>query len=73
LLSLLRFPLLSKSSHLQKLEIEVDEESSGKIDLIGFLAGPRVFEICAKFCCGMIITLNAHIVALAHWLLNALR
>lgn len=55
-----KFPLLSKSSRLQQLILKADEENSDEIDLIGFPGGAKAFEICAKFCYGMIVTLNAY-------------
>ncbi|KAL8476945.1 hypothetical protein ACS0TY_029300 [Phlomoides rotata] len=49
-----KFPLLSKSCHLQKLD-ENDE-----INIHDIPGGPTAFEICAKFCYGMVVTLNAY-------------
>ncbi|KAK1315835.1 BTB/POZ domain-containing protein NPY2 [Acorus calamus] len=54
-----KFPLLSKSTRLQKLvssTIEEDEE----IDISDIPGGLSAFEICAKFCYGMTVTLNAY-------------
>ncbi|KAM0028642.1 putative BTB/POZ domain, NPH3 domain, NPH3/RPT2-like family protein [Helianthus debilis subsp. tardiflorus] len=51
-----KFPLLSKSGRLQKLVGSADEE----IDVHEIPGGSSAFEICAKFCYGMTVTLNAH-------------
>ncbi|KAI7746765.1 hypothetical protein M8C21_011066, partial [Ambrosia artemisiifolia] len=51
-----KFPLLSKSGRLQKLVGSTDEE----IDMHEIPGGSTAFEICAKFCYGMTVTLNAH-------------
>ncbi|KAF5814137.1 putative BTB/POZ domain, NPH3 domain, NPH3/RPT2-like family protein [Helianthus annuus] len=51
-----KFPLLSKSGRLQKLVGSADEE----IDIHEIPGGSSAFEICAKFCYGMTVTLNAH-------------
>ncbi|KAM7276763.1 hypothetical protein ACFE04_018629 [Oxalis oulophora] len=60
-----KFPLLSKSDHLQKLLHKANEEqkNSDEITLADFPGGPKAFENCVKFCYGMIVTLNAHNVA----------
>lgn len=59
-----KFPLLSKSSHLQKLVAsENDENDEIRIDDIP--GGPTAFETCAKFCYGMVATLNAYNVVAA--------
>ncbi|KAL8510246.1 hypothetical protein ACS0TY_017162 [Phlomoides rotata] len=50
-----KFPLLSKSCHLQKLVASDDE-----INIHDIPGGPTAFEICAKFCYGMVATLNAY-------------
>lgn len=60
-----KFPLLSKSTCLQKLIMKADEENSDEIDLVGFPGGPKAFDICAKFCYGMIVTLNPYNVVAA--------
>lgn len=52
----LQFPLLSKSNRLQKLV----SESSEEIQLVDFPGGPKAFEICAKFCYGVTVTLNPY-------------
>ncbi|KAH9604618.1 hypothetical protein KSS87_022830 [Heliosperma pusillum] len=60
-----KFPLLSKSTRLQKLMLKADEEESDEIQLVGFPGGPKAFDICAKFCYGMTVTLNAYNVVAA--------
>ncbi|KAM0826481.1 hypothetical protein ACQ4PT_068848 [Festuca glaucescens] len=55
-----KFPLLSKSSRLQTLVVSTDEESNDELDISGIPGGPSAFEICAKFCYGMTVTLNAY-------------
>ncbi|KAK3136876.1 hypothetical protein QOZ80_5BG0444070 [Eleusine coracana subsp. coracana] len=55
-----KFPLLSKSSRLQTLVASTNEESNDEIDISDIPGGPAAFEICAKFCYGMIVTLNAY-------------
>ncbi|KAL6985158.1 hypothetical protein U1Q18_018535 [Sarracenia purpurea var. burkii] len=60
-----KYPLLSKSNHLQKLVLKANEENTDEIHLIDFPSGPKAFEICAKFCYGMTVTLNAYNVVAA--------
>ncbi|CAA7398046.1 unnamed protein product [Spirodela intermedia] len=55
-----KFPLLSKSIHLQNLVIKSCGEGTDEVHLPDFPGGPKAFEICAKFCYGMIVVLNAH-------------
>ncbi|KAK1626907.1 hypothetical protein QYE76_001222 [Lolium multiflorum] len=55
-----KFPLLSKSSRLQTLVASTNEESNDELDISGIPGGPSAFEICAKFCYGMTVTLNAY-------------
>lgn len=55
-----KFPLLSKSSRLQRLIASSNEESSDEVDISDIPGGSSAFEICAKFCYGMIVTLNAY-------------
>ncbi|CAL4943197.1 unnamed protein product [Urochloa decumbens] len=55
-----KFPLLSKSSRLQRLVASSSEEKSDEVDISDIPGGPSAFEICAKFCYGMIVTLNAY-------------
>ena len=60
-----QFPLLSKSSRLQKSVMKATEENSDEIHMADFPGGPKAFEICAKFCYGMTVTLNAYNVVAA--------
>ncbi|KAK9705338.1 hypothetical protein RND81_07G049400 [Saponaria officinalis] len=55
-----KFPLLSKCSCLQKLVTNANEQSSDEVTIPDIPGGPAAFEICAKFCYGMVVTLNAH-------------
>lgn len=55
-----KFPLLSKSSQLRKLVGGATEQGSSEVTITDFPGGPAAFEICAKFCYGMVVTLNAH-------------
>ncbi|GMI81519.1 MACCHI-BOU 4, NAKED PINS IN YUC MUTANTS 1, ENHANCER OF PINOID [Hibiscus trionum] len=60
-----KFPLMSKSNRLQKLVMEASEENTHEIDMVDFPGGPKAFDICAKFCYGMTVTLNAYNVVAA--------
>ncbi|CAD6267225.1 unnamed protein product [Miscanthus lutarioriparius] len=60
-----KFPLLSKSSRLQTLVASTSEESNDEVDISDIPGGPAAFEICAKFCYGMVVTLNAYNVVAA--------
>ncbi|KAI6681210.1 hypothetical protein NL676_035091 [Syzygium grande] len=60
-----KFPLLSKSYRMQKLVLKANGENSDEINLVDFPGGPKAFEICAKFCYGMTVTLNAYNVVAA--------
>ncbi|KAI8569263.1 hypothetical protein RHMOL_Rhmol02G0265200 [Rhododendron molle] len=60
-----KFPLLSKSNRLHKLVLKAHEEDSEEIHVADFPGGPKAFEICAKFCYGMTVTLNAYNVVAA--------
>ncbi|CAJ1977344.1 unnamed protein product [Sphenostylis stenocarpa] len=55
-----KFPLLSKSSHLQTLISLNNEENVDEIQISDIPGGASTFEICAKFCYGMTVTLNAY-------------
>ncbi|OVA17106.1 BTB/POZ-like [Macleaya cordata] len=59
-----KFPLLSKSACLQKL-VSTTEETNDEIHIPDMPGGPAAFEICAKFCYGMTVTLNAYNVVAA--------
>ncbi|XP_076940223.1 phototropic-responsive NPH3 family protein NPY1-like [Bidens hawaiensis] len=54
-----KFPLLSKSNRLQKLALIATEDNSD-IRLVDFPGGPRVFEICAKFCYGITVSVSPY-------------
>ncbi|GFP99536.1 BTB/POZ domain-containing protein npy1, partial [Phtheirospermum japonicum] len=60
-----QFPLLSKSNLLQKLVSKANNETSDEIQLPDFPGGPKAFEICAKFCYGITVTLNPYNVVAA--------
>ncbi|KAK7307683.1 hypothetical protein VNO77_40951 [Canavalia gladiata] len=60
-----KFPLLSKSAHLQKLVTDINEENNDEVHIHDIPGGPIAFEICAKFCYGMTVTLNAYNVVVA--------
>ncbi|XVE87017.1 hypothetical protein DITRI_Ditri18aG0082100 [Diplodiscus trichospermus] len=60
-----KFPLLSKSARLQKLVATSNDENSDEIHIKDIPGGPTAFEICAKFCYGMTVTLNAYNVVAA--------
>ncbi|XP_057964381.1 BTB/POZ domain-containing protein NPY2 [Malania oleifera] len=55
-----KFPLLSKSASLQKLVATTSEENSDEVHIHDIPGGSAAFEICAKFCYGMTVTLNAY-------------
>ncbi|KAL5706836.1 hypothetical protein ACHQM5_024954 [Ranunculus cassubicifolius] len=60
-----KFPLLSKSARLQKLVATSNEGNDDEIHIPDIPGGPAAFEICAKFCYGMTVTLNAYNVVTA--------
>ncbi|XP_043696084.1 BTB/POZ domain-containing protein NPY1-like [Telopea speciosissima] len=60
-----KFPLLSKSNRLQKLIPRASEDNTDEVRMVDFPGGPKAFEICAKFCYGMTVTLSAYNVATA--------
>ncbi|KAJ0431042.1 putative BTB/POZ domain, NPH3 domain, NPH3/RPT2-like family protein [Helianthus annuus] len=56
-----KFPLLSKCLKLQKLCSESHESTQHQtIHLTDFPGGTESFELCAKFCYGIKITISAH-------------
>ncbi|XP_021833584.1 BTB/POZ domain-containing protein At1g67900 [Prunus avium] len=56
-----KFPLLSKCLRLQRLCSEYQEASQHQIiQLHDFPSGVEAFELCAKFCYGITITLSAY-------------
>ncbi|KAI3728222.1 hypothetical protein L6452_16854 [Arctium lappa] len=60
-----KFPLLSKSNRLQKLALNASEENSDVVHLVEFPGGPKAFEICAKFCYGITVSLSPYNVVAA--------
>ncbi|XP_054791915.1 BTB/POZ domain-containing protein NPY2-like isoform X2 [Prosopis cineraria] len=54
------FPLLSKSSHLQKLVTTSNLDTGHEVQISDIPGGATAFEMCAKFCYGMTVTLNAY-------------
>uniref|UniRef100_A0A7N0T543 Uncharacterized protein n=1 Tax=Kalanchoe fedtschenkoi TaxID=63787 RepID=A0A7N0T543_KALFE len=60
-----KFPLLSKSARLQKLIASSSDDSSDSVHIPDIPGGAAAFEICAKFCYGMTVTLNAYNVVAA--------
>ncbi|XP_052627551.1 BTB/POZ domain-containing protein NPY2 [Lactuca sativa] len=60
-----KFPLLSKSGRLQKLVANTNGGIGDEIVIHDIPGGPAAFEICAKFCYGMTVTLNAYNVVTA--------
>ncbi|KAI9124289.1 hypothetical protein K1719_005589 [Acacia pycnantha] len=55
-----KFPLLSKSAQLQKLISTNNLETEDEVQISEIPVGAFAFEICAKFCYGMTVTLNAY-------------
>ncbi|KAG8362738.1 hypothetical protein BUALT_BualtUnG0045800 [Buddleja alternifolia] len=55
-----KFPLLSKSARLQKLVSSSNEGKGDEVHIHDIPGGPTAFEICAKFCYGMTVNLNAY-------------
>ncbi|KAL1316152.1 BTB/POZ domain-containing protein NPY4 [Arachis ipaensis] len=60
-----KFPLLSKSTRLQKLVSGTNEGNNDEVYIHDIPGGPVAFEICVKFCYGMVVTLNAYNVVAA--------
>ncbi|XP_004291961.1 PREDICTED: BTB/POZ domain-containing protein NPY1 [Fragaria vesca subsp. vesca] len=60
-----KFPLLSKSNRLQKLVPKSNEDKVVEVCMDDFPGGANSFEVCAKFCYGMTVTLNAYNVVAA--------
>lgn len=56
---------MSKSARLQKLVSNTNEENNDEVNIHDIPGGPAAFEICAKFCYGMTVTLNAYNVVAA--------
>ncbi|KAL6846557.1 hypothetical protein ACP4OV_024005 [Aristida adscensionis] len=55
-----KFPLLSKSSKLQRLVLKATAEGNDEVHINDCPGGATTFEICAKFCYGMVVTLSPH-------------
>ncbi|XP_062198660.1 BTB/POZ domain-containing protein NPY1-like [Phragmites australis] len=55
-----KFPLLSKSSKLQRLVLKATQEGTDEVHIDDLPGGAKTFEICAKFCYGMVVTLSPH-------------
>ncbi|XP_016482730.1 phototropic-responsive NPH3 family protein NPY2 [Nicotiana tabacum] len=55
-----KFPLMSKSACLQKLVASTSEGNGDEVYIHDIPGGPSAFEICAKFCYSMTVTLNAY-------------
>jgi hypothetical protein len=55
-----QFPLLAKCGALNKILTEAVEAGEDEVKLEDFPGSAECFEICAKFCYGVIITLNAY-------------
>ncbi|KAF8019937.1 hypothetical protein BT93_G0583 [Corymbia citriodora subsp. variegata] len=60
-----KFPLLSKSALLQKLVAATNSDDGDEVNISDIPGGPASFEVCAKFCYGMTVTLNAYNVVAA--------
>ena len=56
---------MSRSARLQKLVSNLNKENTDEINIHDIPGGPAAFEICAKFCYGMTVTLNAYNVVAA--------
>lgn len=54
-----KFPLLSKCGRLQSLAVSSSGGVKDEIDIQDIPGGAEAFEICVKFCYGIVITLNA--------------
>jgi len=56
----MQLPLLSKSGKLQRLVLKATEEGTDEVHIDDLPGGAKAFEICAKFCYGMVVTLSPH-------------
>lgn len=56
----LKFPLLAKWGCLNKLLAEAQESECEEVTIGDFPGGAGCFEMCAKFCYGITITLSPH-------------
>ena len=55
-----QFPLLAKCGALNKILTDAVEDGQDEVKLVNFPGSAECFEICAKFCYGVVTTLNAH-------------
>ena len=55
-----KFPLLAKWGCLNKLIVAAHEAGSEEVFIHGFPGGVGCFELCAKYCYGITITLSPH-------------
>lgn len=55
-----QFPLLAKCGALHKIISEALEAGEDDVEINDFPGGAECFEICAKFCYGVAVTINAH-------------
>jgi hypothetical protein len=56
----LKFPLLAKWGCLNKLLAEAQDSGCEEVTISDFPGGAGCFEMCAKFCYGITITLSPH-------------
>lgn len=54
-----KFPLFSKCSHLKRVHHEIPQSGDLPLNLPDFPGGADAFELCAKFCYGVTITVSA--------------
>lgn len=55
-----QFPLLAKCGALNRLVAEAAEAGKDEVKIEGFPGSAACFEVCAKFCYGVLTTVNAH-------------
>ncbi|KAI5080927.1 hypothetical protein GOP47_0004110 [Adiantum capillus-veneris] len=58
-----KFPLLSRSGHLNRLVFESRDTQKDHIRLTDIPGGPEAFELAAKFCYGVAVDLTANCIA----------
>lgn len=54
-----KFPLFSKCCHLKRVHHEIPQSGDLPLNLPDFPGGADAFELCAKFCYGVTITVSA--------------
>ncbi|KAG6406672.1 hypothetical protein SASPL_134279 [Salvia splendens] len=59
-MEIMSFPLLSKCARLQKLVSSGNDGNGDEVNIDDIPGGASAFEVCAKFCYGMTVTLNAY-------------